>query len=153
MAQKVIKSIITRVLFVILFITFVSFFCCEYSYAASATPSDLTKSLDESEIEEVEDYSDLQEMVGQIFEINTNMGTDDLSDPIKLMFSLVSRILVYWDNDFVHSSLYHLLVGLALIFLVANFSIKMYEESSAGLELKVNSSLMLKNMCSSYLPF
>lgn len=144
MAQKMIKIIITRVLLVILCITFVSFFSCEYSYAASATPSDLTKSLDESEIEEVEDYSDLQEMVGQIFEINTNMGTDDLSDPIKLMFSLVSRILVYWDNDFVHSSLYHLLVGLALIFLVANFSIKMYEESSAGLELKVNSSLMLK---------
>ena len=144
MTQKGVKTIITRVIFVIIWCTFVSFFSCEYSYSAPASPSDLTKNLDVTEQEEIEDYRDLQEMVGQIFEINTNMGTDDLSDPIKLMFSLVSRILVYWDNDFVHSSLYHLLVGLALIFLVANFSIKMYEESSAGLELKVNSSLMLK---------
>lgn len=148
MAQKMIKIIITRVLFVILCITFVSFFSCGYSFAATSTPSDLTKDLDESEQAEISDYKDLQEMVGQIYDVSNYMGTDELSDPIKLMYSLVSQILVYWDldnpNSFPHSSLYHLLVGLALIFLVANFSIKMYEESSAGIELKVNSSLMLK---------
>ena len=144
MTQNGLKTIIIKIIFIILWCTFVSFFICEYLYAAPASPSDLTRDLDENEVSEISDYKDLQEMVGQIFEINTNMGTEELSDPIQLMFSLVSRILVYWDESFVHSSLYHLLVGLALIFLVANFSIKMYEESSAGLELKIDSSLMLK---------
>ena len=142
MALKSIK--LSKLLFMLIFIFVVSFFYCNDTYADIASPSDLTQSLDVNEQEEIEDYRDLQEMVGQIFEINTNMGTDDLSDPIQLMFSLVSRILVYWDESFVHSSLYHLLVGLALIFLIANFSIKMYEESSAGLDLKIDSSLMLK---------
>lgn len=148
MTQKGVKTIITRIVFVIIWCTFVSFFICEYSYAAPASPSDLTKELDESEQAKISDYKDLQEMVGQIYDVSNYMGTDELSDPIKLMYSLVSQILVYWDidnpNSFPHSSLYHLLVGLALIFLVANFSIRMYEESSAGLELKINSNLMLK---------
>ena len=143
MTQEKVNNIIKR-LIIICFAIFVSFLICKKIYASTSTPSDLTKDLNAMEQKEIEDYKDLQEMVGQIFEINTNMGTDDLSDPIKLMFSLASRILVYWDESFVHSSLYHLLVGLALIFLVANFSIKMYEESSAGLELKINSNLMIK---------
>lgn len=143
MMQKQTKKIIMKI-FIICYVVFASFFSCKYTYAATSTPSDLIRNLDVTEQEEVEDYRDLQEMVGQIFEINTKMGTNDLSDPIKLMFSLVSRILVYWDESFVHSSLYHLFVGLALIFLVANFSIKMYEESSAGIDLKINSNLMIK---------
>lgn len=137
--NRILKSI-----FVMLCTILVSFFIVNITYAAPATPSNLTEELSNTEKEEVEDFGDLEEMVGQIFEINADMGTEDLSDPIKLMFSLVSRILVYWDESFVHSSLYHLLVGLALIFLVANFSIKMYEESSAGLDLKIDSNLMLK---------
>lgn len=144
MAQLISRTKITNIMLLVLTCFVVSFFNCENCYSASATPSNLTGDLTEAELEEIEDYIDLQQMVGQIFEINTDMGTEDLSDPIKLMFSLVSRILVYWDESFVKSTLYHLLVGLALIFLVANFSIKMYEESSAGLELKIDSNLMLK---------
>ena len=144
MAQLIRRTKITNIMLLVLTCFVVSFFNCENCYSAPATPSNLTGDLTEAELEEIEDYTDLQQMVGQIFEINTDMGTEDLSDPIKLMFSLVSRILVYWDESFVKSTLYHLLVGLALIFLVANFSIKMYEESSAGLELKIDSNLMLK---------
>ena len=144
MAQLLSKKKITKTLLLAFTCCLVSFFNCENQYAATATPSDLTSELTQTEIEEIQEFQDLQEMVGQIFEINTDMGTEDLSDPIKLMFSLVSRILEYWDKEFVKSTLYHLLVGLALVFLVANFSIKMYEESSAGLELKINSNLMLK---------
>lgn len=144
MAQLISRTKITNIMLLVLTCFVVSFFNCENCYSAPATPSNLTGDLTEAELEEIEDYTDLQQMVGQIFEINTDMGTEDLSDPIKLMFSLVSRILVYWDESFVKSTLYHLLVGLALIFLVVNFSIKMYEESSAGLELKIDSNLMLK---------
>lgn len=144
MTLKDIKLSIKKMFYMLIFIFVVSFFICNISYADSATPSDLTRNLDQSEIEEIEDYAGLQEMVGQIFEVNTYMGTDELSDPIKLMFSLVSRVLKYWDESFAYSSLYHLLVGLALIFLVANFSIKMYEESSAGIDLKINSNMMIK---------
>lgn len=139
-----IHRIIYRVLLIIICSLTISCFNCNKAYSAPATPSDLTKDLEQSEMEEIEEFSDLKEMVGQIFDVNTNMGTEDLSDPIKLMFSLVSRILEYWDKEFVKSTLYHLLVGLALVFLVANFSIKMYEESSAGLDLKIDSNLMLK---------
>lgn len=144
MAQVISKKVITKILLLIFTCSLVSFFYCENHYAVPATPSDLASELTQIEIEEIQEFQDLQEMVGQIFEINTNMGTEDLSDPIKLMFSLVSRILEYWDKEFVKSTLYHLLVGLALVFLVANFSIKMYEESSAGLDLKIDSNLMLK---------
>ena len=144
MAQLISEKKITKILLLVLTCYFVSFFYCENCYAQTATASDLASDLTQTEIEEIQEFQDLQEMVGQIFEINTDMGTEDLSDPIKLMFSLVSRILVYWDENFVKSTLYHLLVGLALVFLVANFSIKMYEESSAGLDLKIDSSLMLK---------
>ena len=151
MTLESIKLSIKKLFFMLIFIFAVSFFYCNNIYAAPASPSDLTKSLEAAEQEEIEDYRDLQEMVGQIFEINTNVGTNDLSDPINLMYSLIGRILKYWDGDekngipaFTNSSLYHLLVGLALIFLVANFSIKMYEESSAGLDLKVDNNLMLK---------
>ena len=83
-------------------------------------------------------------MVSHIFEIDTEMGTEDLQDPITLMYSLVSRILEYWDKEFVKSTLYHLLVGLSLMFLMANFCIKIYEEQSAGIDLKINSNLMIK---------
>lgn len=145
MTQERLINKIARMMFVILWCMLVSFFYCNSAHAApTASASNLSKGLEQSEIEEIEDYSDLQEMVGQIFEVNTEMGTEDLSDPIKLMFSLVSRILKYWDEEFVKSTLYHLLVGLALIFLVANFSIKMYEETSAGLDLKIDSNLMIK---------
>ena len=144
MAQLMSVKKITKIMLLVFTCFLVSFFNCENHYAAPATPSDLTKELTQTEIEEIQEFQDLQEMVGQIFEIRTEMGTEDLSDPIKLMFSLVSRILEYWDKEFVKSTLYHLLVGLALVFLVANFSIKMYEESSAGLDLKIDSNLMLK---------
>ena len=144
MAQLMSVKKITKVMLLVFACFLVSFFFFFNHYAAPATPSDLTKELTQTEIEEIQEFQDLQEMVSQIFEIRTEMGTEDLSDPIKLMFSLVSRILEYWDKEFVKSTLYHLLVGLALVFLVANFSIKMYEESSAGLDLKIDSNLMLK---------
>ena len=144
MAQLINKNKITKILLLLLIYFIVSFFYCKNFYPAPATPSDLTSELSQNEIEEIQEFQDLQEMVGQIFEINTNMGTEDLSDPIKLMFSLVSRILKYWDESFVRSSLYHLFVGIALIFLVANFTIKMYEESSAGIDLKIDSNLMVR---------
>ena len=141
MTQNNTLMTIIRGYLLVVCIIFVSFFVGKPIYATSV---DLNQSLSEDEKEEIADYSDLSEMVGQIFDIGDEMGTADLSDPIKLMFSLVSRILVYWDTEFIHSSLYHLLVGLALIFLVANFSIKTYEESSAGVDLKVDSNLMIK---------
>lgn len=135
---KKIKKLVFMFSFVVCFL-----FVKNNTYAAS-TPSDLNRELSTSEVEEIADYQDLQEMIGQIFEISDNLGTEDLSDPIKLMFSLVSRILVYWDETFIHSTLYHLLCGLALIGLVANFCLKCYEESSAGIELKVDSKIMVK---------
>ena len=144
MTQLIRKKHISKLLLLVLTCFTVSFFNYEKCYSSPATPSDLTSELTETEIEEIQEFQDLEEMVSQIFETNTDMGTEDLRDPIKLMFSLVSRVLEYWDKGFVRSTLYHLFVGLALVFLVANFSIKMYEESSAGLDLKINSNLMLK---------
>ena len=143
MTQNRLKIAFKKILYVILLCGFVSFFIVIKSYAV-ATPSDLNSELDITELEEISDFTDLKEMVGQIFDINTNMGTDDLQDPIKLMSSLLNRIIVYWNDSFTTSTLYHLLVGLAFIFLVANFIIKMYEEMSAGLELKIDSELMVK---------
>lgn len=134
------KNMVRNYLLVVSII-FVSFFVAKPVYATSI---DLNQSLSEDEKDEIADYADLSEMVGEIFDISDDRGTADLSDPIKLMFSLVGWILKYWDEDFIHSSLYHLLVGLAMIFLVANFSIKAYEESSAGVDLKIDSNLMLK---------
>ena len=144
MAQLLSKKKLAKIMLIFFTCILVSFFNVKNTYADVSTKSNISSELDATELEEIEDFKDLQEMVGQIFDINTYMGTDDLSDPIKLVFSLVSRILVYWDESFVRSTLYHMLVGLALVFLVANFSIKMYEETSAGLEIKINSNLMLK---------
>lgn len=129
------------------FVILLCIFCVNISvvaYCSSTDSNELSKTLEQSEIEEISDYKDLQEMIGQIFEIDVNLGTDDLSDPIQLMYSLVGRILVYWDNDFTSSSLYYLLVGLALVFLVANFSVQIYEESSTGMDTSINSKLMIK---------
>ena len=111
------KNMVRNYLLVVSII-FVSFFVAKPVYATSI---DLNQSLSEDEKDEIADYADLSEMVGEIFDISDDRGTADLSDPIKLMFSLVGWILKYWDEDFIHSSLYHLLVGLAMIFLVANF--------------------------------
>lgn len=144
MAQLLSKKKLAKIMLIFFTCILVSFFNLKKTYADVSTKSNISSELDANELEEIENFKDLQEMVGQIFDINIYMGTDDLSDPIKLMFSLVSRILVYWDESFVRSTLYHMLVGLALVFLVANFSIKMYEETSAGLEIKINSNLMLK---------
>lgn len=134
-----IKSIIMIIVFIMCFL-----FVKKSIYASTSTPSDLSSDLSITEVEEIEDFSGLSEMIGQIFEVSNNLGTDDLSDPIVLMYSLISRILVYFDESFAHSTFYHLLVGLALIFLVANFVIKCYEESSVGLELKVDSRIMIR---------
>lgn len=115
-----------------------------YAESPTASYSELDKSLTTFELNEIKDYKDLQNMISQIFELDTEMGTKDLSEPITLMFSLISRILEYWDKEFTKSTLYNLLVGVALIFLVANFCIKCYEESSAGVELRIDSKIMIR---------
>lgn len=151
LTQLIRKKNITKIFLLVFICLIVSVFSCKNYYAATSTPSDLERELTDEELNQTEEFTDLQEMVKQIFEINTYMGTDDLSNPMTLMLSLVSKILIFWDGDepngipaFTSTTLYHLLVGLALVFLVANFLIKMYEESSAGIELKINSNLMLK---------
>ena len=154
------KRCIYRLLIIILCSFTISILECRNVYTAPATSSttepiattsQLDKELSQTEADEIMKFVDLQEMVGQIFEINTNMGTNKLSDPISLMYELIGSIFAYWDGDeskgipaFHRTSIYHLLVGLALIFLVANFSIKIYEESSAGIDLKINSNMMIK---------
>lgn len=73
MTYKSIKRTTLKIFFTL--ILFVSFFCCK-NYAATSTPSNLTNSLTRDELGEIQDYSDLQEMVVQIFDVNTNMGTE-----------------------------------------------------------------------------
>lgn len=137
-------------LFKFTFVFVVCFFAIlKASYASIASPSiasrsNLDKTLSISEMEEISDFEDLKEMIKQVFDFKDNKGTADLSDPINLMYSLVYQIFKTYDEKYVNSTLYHLLVGLAIIFLITNFSMKCYEESSAGNELKLDSGLMIK---------
>lgn len=113
-------------------------------YADPASPSDLNRGLSDSEITEIEDYKDLEEMISEIFELSSDRGTEELSDPIKLMYSLLGRLLKYYEEEFVGSSLYKFVVGLGFIILMSNFIVKMYEEMSAGIGIKFNSNEMVR---------
>lgn len=113
-------------------------------YADTASPSDLNKGLTSSETDEIAEHQDLQEMISQIFELSDDRGTEDLSDPIKLMYSLIGRVLKYYEEEFVGSSLYKFVIGLAFIALMASFTIRIYEESSSGIEIKFDSNEMIR---------
>ncbi len=136
------KKIILRIILICIAIIFLN---AKINFAEDSEQiATLSNALTQEEENEIADFFDLQDMVGDIFDLTGNLGTKKLSDPINLMYSLIGRILIYWDSDFTKSTIYRLLVGITFMFLVANFSIKMYEENSAGLDLKVDSNLMIK---------
>ena len=112
-------------------------------YCAVSSPSNINQSLSDEENEEIKDYTDLKEMISQVFDLGEDKGTEDLSDPIKLMLSLINRVIVYYD-DFTSTSLYHLMIGLALIFLICNFSLQVYEEFSINNNIYFNSNTMIR---------
>lgn len=130
-------------LFLCSIVLFMCFLFANTTFAGVSSPSDLTGDLTTSEEEEIADYEDLRDMISDIFELSDDRGTEDLSNPIKLMYSLIGRVLVYF-NDFVTTTPYKLVVGLAFILLTANFTMKIYEESSAGINIHINSNFMIR---------
>ena len=93
----------------------------------------LTEELNESQKEELKNFDTLAKMLTDIFSFDKNMGHDSLNDTGSLLYELIDTALVKFD-DFTKSTMYRYIQGLALLFLMINFMIKLYEDNQFNFE-------------------
>ena len=104
-----------------------------FADADSSVTVDLTTELNETQIEELANYDTLVKMMSDIFSFDRNMGDSSLNDTGSLLYELIDTALIKFD-DFTNSTMYRYIQGLALLFLMINFMIKLYEDNQFNFE-------------------
>lgn len=132
--KKVVKNVNRRAI-VIVTMVFVSllFISPIYADATDSVTYDLTIELSESQKAELENFDTLAKMMTDIFSFDKNMGDSSLNDTGNLLYELIDTALVKFD-DFTKSTMYRYIQGLALLFLMINFMIKLYEDNQFNFE-------------------
>ena len=109
----------------------------DISYADASdtanTGSRLTQELSESQTAELANYDTLVKMMVDIFSFETNYGDSSLNDIGSLLYELIETSLEKF-SDFTKSTLYRYIQGLALMFLMINFMLKLYEDNQFNFE-------------------
>ena len=124
---KVISIILIVLLSVPLFVNLT------FADASDTVTYDLTTELYESQVAELQNYDTLAKMMTDIFSFDRNMGDSSLNDTGSLLYELIESALVKFD-DFTNSTMYRYIQGLALLFLMINFMIKLYEDNQFSFE-------------------
>lgn len=136
--KNVIKNLIRnnkRVISIVL-ITLLSlplFINIAFADATDTVTYDLTTELTEAQVAELQNFDTLSKMMTDIFSFDRNMGDNSLNDTGSLLYELIESALVKFD-DFTNSTMYRYIQGLALLFLMINFMIKLYEDNQFNFE-------------------
>lgn len=117
------------------------------TYADATTPStyDLTRELTSSEEAELKNFDTLTKMMDDIFSFNTEYGDSTINNTSSLLYELLEDALVKWD-DFTKSTVYRYVQGLALLFLMIAFMIKIYEDNQENFEGEMVTKEMIRSM-------
>ena len=136
--KNVIKNLIrnNKMVISIILIVPLSIPLFESNTFADATDSvtyDLTTELSEAQVAELSNFDTLSKMMTDIFSFDRQMGDNSLNDTGSLLYELIESALVKFD-DFTNSTMYRYIQGLALLFLMINFMIKLYEDNQFNFE-------------------
>ena len=123
-------------MFLITFISICLFNTITYADATDNVSYDLTAELNETEIAELNNFDTLAKMMTDIFSFDRNMGDSSLNDTGSLLYELIETAMLKFD-DFTNSTMYRYIQGLALLFLMINFMIKLYEDYQFDFENEV----------------
>ena len=107
-----------------------------YAGADDTSHSDLTKELTYTEQTELNDFDTLAKMIKDIFSFNKEKGDESVNDVGQLLYDLLDTGLEKF-NKVVDTTLYSYIQGIALMFLMINFLIKVYQEFDIGLDENV----------------
>ena len=115
-----------------------------YADATDSVTYNLTTELSESQKAELENFDTLAKMMTDIFSFDKNMGDSSLNDTGNLLYELIDTALVKFD-DFTKSTMYRYIQGLALLFLMINFMIKLYEDNQFNFEDEVMTKEIMRS--------
>ena len=115
-----------------------------YADATDSVTYNLTTELSESQKAELENFDTLAKMMTDIFSFDKNMGDSSLNDTGDLLYELIDTALVKFD-DFTKSTMYRYIQGLALLFLMINFMIKLYEDNQFNFEDEVMTKEIMRS--------
>ena len=121
---------------VILTLTFVLFCNSVHSFAAENDHDDLTKELSYSEENELFEYDALSRIIKDIFSFDKERGDASVNNIGNLLYDLIDTGLQKF-SDISDTSLYKYVQGIAIMFLMINFLIKVYQEFDTGLDDEV----------------
>ena len=84
----------------------------------------------EEQLEQLEkNFHTFRDMIAEIFSVSGGESALSFTNPSELLFAFSNRVVVGF-SEFTNSELYTFFVGIALIFLMANFIIRNYEENN-----------------------
>lgn len=104
-----------------------------YADATDIVAYDLTTELSDSQVAELSNFDTLTKMMSDIFSFDKNMGDNSLNDTGSLLYELIETALIKFD-DFTNSTMYRYIQGLAILLLMINFMIKLYEDNQFNFE-------------------
>ena len=124
--------------FSILMLFFVFISSCSFTYATvlGNTHNDLTKDLSSSEEEEIFEYDALTKIIKDIFSFDRERGDASVNNIGNLLYDLIDTGLQKF-SDISDTTIYKYVQGVAIMFLMINFLIKVYQEFDTGLDEEV----------------
>ena len=128
----------------ILIISFTLLVKNTFADATDAVNYDLTLELSESQIAELSNFDTLAKMMTDIFSFDRQMGDNSLNDTGSLLYELIESALLKFD-DFTNSTMYRYIQGLALLFLMINFMIKLYEDNQFNFEDEIMTKEIMRS--------
>ncbi|MBR0038808.1 MAG: hypothetical protein IJP71_02250 [Lachnospiraceae bacterium] len=127
------KSISIVLITLVVLVSFSLLVNVVYADATDTVTYDLTTELTEAQVAELSNFDTLAKMMTDIFSFDRHMGDNSLNDTGSLLYELIDSALVKFD-DFTNSTMYRYIQGLALLFLMINFMIKLYEDNQFDFE-------------------
>ena len=102
----------------------------------------------EEQLEQLEkNFHTFRDMIAEIFSVSGGESALSFTNPSELLFAFSNRVVVGF-SEFTKSELYTFFVGIALIFLMANFIIRNYEENNILKEQGLFTQRMLRKYVS-----
>ena len=102
--------------------------------------------LNEEERVEIKKYDSLTKMISDIYSFNVDNGTAELTNTETLLLNLVNTSIVKFDS-FTRTRLYRYIQATALLLLMINFMLNIFDEKSVGYEEGFLSKKIFKQYC------
>ena len=136
-----IRKIVKKIGFALITFVVIIFVCRSNIYATS-----FNNPLSEAEKVEISKYDSLVKMISDIYSFNVDNGTAELTNIETLLYNLVDTSIVKFDA-FTRSRLYRYIQATALLLLMINFMLNIFDEKSVAYEEGFLSKKLFKQYC------